>query len=509
MKREPPEEKPVGIWIRVSTEEQALGESPKHHEMRAKSYADSRGWKVAEVYHLEGVSGKSVMDHPETRRMMADVRRKRITGLIFSKLARLARNTKELLDFSEYFREEEADLVSLQESIDTSTPHGRLFYTMIAAMAEWEREEIASRVAASVPIRAKLGKPIGAASLGYRWHEKQLVASPEEAPVRRLIYELFREHKRLRTVATILNQAGYRGRKGKPFKSMTVEQLLRDTTPKGIRRANYTKMLKGKRVVKPESEWVWVACPAIVSEELWEECNEILRRRKALRKPMAKRAVYAFAGYVYCACGEKMYVRSNTPKYVCMKCRTKIPIVDLDQVFQHELEAFTLSPEAITAYLTQGAGLRSEKEELLAALFRERERLVTEADKLYRLYQEDALTVEGFRERHRPLEERLEGLAGEMASLQGEIDLLKARIILEDDIVNRTRDLAEQWLRMDLPEKRAVVESFVDRITVEKERVTIDLVALPPLSEIMAKGPYRHSQNRIAPPPKSKEPTKN
>jgi site-specific DNA recombinase len=56
---------------------------------------------------------------------------------------------------------------------------------------------------------------------------------------------------------------------------------------------------------------------------------------------MAKRAVYAFAGYVYCACGEKMYVRSNTPKYVCMKCRTKIPIVDLDQVFQHELEAFT------------------------------------------------------------------------------------------------------------------------------------------------------------------------
>src|ERR1700743_1106429 len=170
-------------------------------------------------------------------------------------------------------------------------------------------------------------------------------------------------------------------------------------------------MVKGKRVVKPESEWVWVACPAIVSEELWEECNEILRRRKAARKPMAKRAVYAFAGYVYCACGEKMYVRSNTPKYVCMKCRTKIPIVDLDQVFQHELEAFTLSPEAITAYLTQGAGLRTEKEELLAALFRERERLVKEADKLYRLYQEDGLTVEGFRERHRPLEERLEGLA--------------------------------------------------------------------------------------------------
>src|ERR671919_2794555 len=96
------ETKTVGIWIRVSTEDQAQGESPQHHEMRAKSYAESRGWQVAEVYHLEGVSGKSVMEHPEARRMMADVRRGRIAGLLFSKLARLARNTKELLDFSEF-----------------------------------------------------------------------------------------------------------------------------------------------------------------------------------------------------------------------------------------------------------------------------------------------------------------------------------------------------------------------------------------------------------------------
>ena len=119
------EQKRIGIWIRVSTDFQVRDESPEHHEQRARYYAKSRDWNIVEVYRLDAISGKTVMEHPETQRMLADIRSGHITGLVFSKLARLARNTKELLEFAEIFRNEKADLVSLAEQIDTSRPPGR------------------------------------------------------------------------------------------------------------------------------------------------------------------------------------------------------------------------------------------------------------------------------------------------------------------------------------------------------------------------------------------------
>jgi site-specific DNA recombinase len=68
------------IVSRTTLNPHVVGDSPEHHLERGRAYAAARGWVVKEVYNLAGVSGKSVVANAET---------KRITGLIFSKLARL------------------------------------------------------------------------------------------------------------------------------------------------------------------------------------------------------------------------------------------------------------------------------------------------------------------------------------------------------------------------------------------------------------------------------------
>jgi site-specific DNA recombinase len=483
----------VGIWIRVSTEDQAKGESPEHHEKRARLYAEAKGWTVREVYHLEAVSGKSVMEHAETKKMLQDVKEGHVTGLIFSKLARLARNTRELLDFADFFRKYDADLISLQESIDTSSPAGRLFYTMIAAMAQWEREEISERVAVSVPIRARLGKPLGGqASFGYRWDGKQLVIEEKEAPIRKLIYELFLKHKRKKSTADELNKMGYRTRNGSMFSDTTVDRLLRDPSAKGERRANYTKSLgEGKNwVLKPESDWIVSECPAIVSEDTWNECNRILSEQEKKRNRPGPRPVYLLSGFINCTCGKKMYVFHSSLVYTCKACKNRIAVADIDEIYHDQLKTFLLTDSDISNYVKQSDSRIKEKENLLILMTEEANVIRKKMDEIVNMRLTGEMPRESFPRHYMPLEERYKQIENQLPELQAEVDFLKIQYLSSDTVIREAKDLYDRWPNLPFEEKRTIIEVITEKITIGKDDISFSLSYLPSSFQKTGKSPH-------------------
>lgn len=486
-------EKTVGIWIRVSTEDQARGESPEHHEKRARYYAEAKGWNVHTVYHLEAVSGKSVMQHPEARRMLKEIKDGSITGIIFSKLARLARNTRELLDFADIFRDCNADLISLQEAIDTSTPAGRLFYTMIAAMAQWEREEIASRVSASVPIRAKMQKPLGGqASFGYRWDKelRKLVLDEKEAPIRKLLFELFLKHKRKKSTAKELNEMGHRTRNGSKFSDTTVDRLIRDTAAMGQYRANYTKSQGGNRnwTLKPPDEWVITSCPAVVDEETWKQCNGILDEQLQKRRKTGPKAKHLLAGYVFCHCGQKMYVFHENNVYACKPCKNRIPSADLDEIYSGELYRFVVSEMDFSSYLERAETTLKEREVLYKGMVSESERIKRRMDDLIRMRLDGELTKEAFGTHHKPLEEQLFQIYGQLPKVQADIDFLKIQHLSSDSVFSEAASLQEKWGTMAFDEKRSVVEAVTESIKIGNDDISFKFAYAPTSFKMAEKG---------------------
>jgi site-specific DNA recombinase len=192
-------------------------------------------------------------------------------------------------------------------------------------------------------------------------------------------------------------------------------------------------------------------------------------------------------------CGEKMYVPSNNPKYTCRKCYNKIAIVDLENVYYDQLKEFFAAPMEVADYLKTGDDLVREKAELVEVLELEQKRVKDEMDSIYRLYIDKKISGDGFGDRYQPLEIRYKEIDQEIPRLQAEMDVVKVQFLSSDQILHEAQDLWSRWPTMEHMEKRQIVESITEKITIGRGDITIDLSYLPSPSELMAKRPRNHT----------------
>ena len=154
----------VALYARVSTKNHA--QDPETQLLALREYAKARGLEVFGEYVDVGISGGKD-SRPALNQLMEDARKRRFDAVLVARFDRFARSTRHLVLALEEFNALGVDFISLSESVDTSTPMGKMVYVVIAAVAELERSLIRERVVMGLQ-RAKaqgkrLGRPRGSA----------------------------------------------------------------------------------------------------------------------------------------------------------------------------------------------------------------------------------------------------------------------------------------------------------------------------------------------------------
>jgi DNA invertase Pin-like site-specific DNA recombinase len=148
----------VAIYARVSTI--GNGQSPEMQLRELREYVTRRGWELAGEYTDEGISGAKD-SRPELNRLMEDAHKRRFDCVLVWKFDRFARSVSHLLRALEMFKAQGIEFISFSEQMDTSTPTGKMIFTVLGAVAELERSLIGERVRAGVRNARAKGKKLG------------------------------------------------------------------------------------------------------------------------------------------------------------------------------------------------------------------------------------------------------------------------------------------------------------------------------------------------------------
>lgn len=199
----------VAIYIRVSTEEQAKdGFSISAQREKLKAYCKVHDWTEYKFYVDEGISAKDT-DRPQLKKMLKHIEDEKIKTVLVYKLDRLTRSVRDLYKLLETFEKYNCTFKSATEIYDTGSAMGRLFMTLAAAMAQWERENLGERVTMGQIEKARQGEYAAKAPYGFNKDENdRLIVNEEEKKIIMLMIEKIYEGKSIRQVGKYLDSTG-------------------------------------------------------------------------------------------------------------------------------------------------------------------------------------------------------------------------------------------------------------------------------------------------------------
>ena len=329
----------VTYYARVSSESDeqlnSLGNQITYYEDLIKR---NRNWIFIPGYIDEGLSGISTKKRENFNRMIEEAAEDKFDLVITKEISRFARNTLDSIQFTRQLLGYGVGVFFQNDNINTLDEDSELRLSIMSSIAQDELRKLSSRVKFGHAQAIKDGVVLGNNRIfGYQKDNGRLVIDEDEALMVRELFELYATGQySMKQIETIFWNKGYRNNRGNRLSHTTMSNMISNPKYKGYYVGNKVKvidMFTKKQKFLPPEEWVMFKdesgeiVPAIVSEELWEQANAVLRKRSDDVKSRQGICNHAnlLTGKLFCPnCGAAYYRRESkdrqgnkNSKWVC------------------------------------------------------------------------------------------------------------------------------------------------------------------------------------------------
>ena len=484
----------TGIYVRVSTEEQAQeGFSIRAQIEKLKSYALLKDWDIFDIYTDEGISGKNIVERPAINRLIADIESGKVNNVLVFKVDRLTRSTKNLLELVELFEDCNCAFNSLTESIDTETPSGRMFLKIIGIFAEFERENLASRLKLGFERKVKEGYTLATNHISYGYTrekgERVQTIEPEEARIVKEIFSMFVEkNMAMHKIAKTLNERKVPTKTGIGlWDGTSIKSLL--TNPTYIGKVRYSVTDENKYFEADGQH------EPILSDKVFylaQERVQHISQRAWTKHPREKSY---FCGFLICGmCGSKYTTHNYTYKtddgvkhdkasYHCRKrlYNNGVPPCQSPSISHEKMELAFIEYIQNINDIAEDSDISAEEiakkaeQELLTSIVECEKRLSKLHDRKKQVmeqYVQGVLEFDEYKSMIKVFNEQSEALDSELQSKKAELETMAEtpRVYPEDIIA----DIRLNWEHLSNREKMIFLQRFVKSITISVEKKNIN-----------------------------------
>lgn len=465
------EKKLCGIYMRVSTEDQAReGFSLPEQKERLEAYCKFNGYKIVEYYTDAGISAKTGNHRPEYDRMLEDGKQGKINMIIALKLDRITRSTRDWETLMDYLEKYNINIAFVNDDINTTTANGKMVSRIMMSVSQNEIERTSERTIIGLEGAIKQGHIPARAPLGYKHIDKKLVPDPLTKDIVIRIYNLYFEGLTYNTIAKLFNKEKVLDKTN--WKDTSILKIITNVIYKG-------DYIQGKTTRNPR--YFPDVVEPIVSKELWDSCQ--VQKKKNQRNYMRSQT-YIFLQKLKCPkCGRilaggashKIKADKWYYYYRCEKCRGNIREHEIEDSIKELLSDIFEYDSVVNEFFLPVLQnkIHNPKEDFE----KEITNLNNKKIRIRKAYIDKLFTEEEYKEETNIIENKIKDLQKKI--LENE-QVSKLNLSVDDILVKRDMDFinsiklpilynafVDSWDGLEREEKAEIVMKYIDDIELE------------------------------------------